>query len=34
MLLSIFRVRVVAAIVALVFLTAVIGGYVFNWFIH
>jgi hypothetical protein len=31
MLLSIFRVRIVAAIVALVFLTAVVGGYCFDW---
>ncbi len=31
MLLSIFRARIVAAIVALVFLTAVIGGYCFDW---
>lgn len=31
MLLSIFKMRIVAAIVALVFLTAVIGGYVFDW---
>lgn len=33
MLLSIFKARIVAAIVALVFLTAVIGGYVFDWFL-
>jgi len=31
MLLSIFRLRIVAAIVALVFLTAVVGGYCFDW---
>lgn len=34
MLLSIFKVRIVAAIVALVFLTAVIGGYAFDWFLN
>ncbi|MDD5697588.1 MAG: permease [Victivallaceae bacterium] len=33
MLLSIFKIRIVAAIVTLVFLTAVIGGYVFDWFL-
>lgn len=33
MLLSIFKARVVAGIVALVFLTAVIGGYMFNYFL-
>jgi len=33
MLLSIFKARIVAAIVALVFLTAVIGGYAFDWFV-
>lgn len=34
MLLSIFKTRVIAAIVVLVFLTAVIGGYAFNWFVN
>ena len=33
MLLSIFKARIVAVIVALVFLTAVIGGYAFDWFL-
>lgn len=33
MLLSLFRGRVVAALVGLVFLTAVIGGYLFNWLV-
>jgi uncharacterized membrane protein YraQ (UPF0718 family) len=34
MLLSIFKARIVAVIVALVFLTAVIGGYAFDWFLN
>lgn len=33
MLLSIFKARIVAAIVTLIFLTAVIGGYLFDWFL-
>ncbi len=33
MLLSIFKIRIVAAIVAVIFLTAVIGGYLFEFFV-